>query len=176
MEATVPTKKYIDSVRGNYNPSPAKCEAIARRFVIDWNPGAALRAGGYSDKTVNSHCSVLIQHPAIQEAIERVRAEILDKFDVSVEYVLHGLYELAEKSLGRKPVIQIGPDGESIETLTFQPSAAKGALETLARYHGILTDKVAFVDGMNIDEWVNQANNAYEAKRSESEVQRAKTH
>tara|TARA_R110002072_G_scaffold21764_22_gene76834 strand:- start:548 stop:1153 length:606 start_codon:yes stop_codon:yes gene_type:complete len=155
--STKPVKKsYIDDVFGRYVPNQAKAKAIAERYVIDWNPLEALKAGGYSEGTVRSHGHVMIKHPNIQAELAKLQEEIRANVIADAAYVIHGMHEVAEKCMGHQPIITLDEEGNSIVKLGFNPAAATAALEKIGRSLGMFKDSIEIKGVLSVEDWVAQ--------------------
>lgn len=154
---------YIERVFRWFNPSPEKARGIAERYVLDWNPTAAL-AQYYSENTISSHGHIIIQHPRIQEEVRKLQEIMRERAIVNETYVIAGLYEVAEKCLGHKPVAKLDDSGNTVHQLTFNPAAATKALENIGRHFGMFKDITEVRDAVPVEDWVEDANREYEKR------------
>lgn len=154
---TSPVKKsYIDAIFGRYSPNQEKSRAIAERYIIDWNPTEALKAGGYADTTIRCHGHVMIKHPNIQAELAKLQEEIRANVIADAAYVIHGLHEVAEKCMGHQPIITLDEEGGSIVKLGFNPAAATAALEKIGRSLGMFKDSIEIKGVLSVEDWVAQ--------------------
>lgn len=154
---------YVERVFSWFNPSPEKARGIAERYVLDWNPTAALEQY-YSDNTIRSHGHVIIQHPRVQEEVRLLQEAMRERAIVNETYVIAGLYEVAEKCMGHMPIVKVDEDGNSVHQLTFNPAAATKALENIGRHFGMFKDITELRDAVPVEEWVEDAKREYEAR------------
>ena len=148
-------KSYVEKVFTWFNPSVEKARLIAERYVIDYNPVEALKAGGYADSSINSHGHVIIRHPRIVAEVEALQAAVREKVLIDESYVLDGLKLVAEKSMGRSPITRLDEEGNTIVQTTFNPSAATKALEQIGRHLGMFKDVLEVREEMTVEEWVS---------------------
>lgn len=148
-------KSYVERVFGQYVPTLDKARVIAERYVIDYNPAAALSAGGYSDSTIHSHGHVMIRHPRIQAEVEKLQAEIRERVLVDQSYVIEGFVDISERCLGRKPVYKIDESGNTVAQVIFRPTEAHRALESIGRHLGMFKDVLEVREVMTVEEWLS---------------------
>lgn len=163
-------QSYIESILGSYKPTPEKCRTIAERYVIDWNPIEALKAGGYAETTVNSHGYVLIRHPSIQAEVEKLQAQVRERVLVDEVYVVEALHQVVETSLGRRPIFTMDEDGQTIHKIAYNGVAATNAAKELGRHLGMFKDVVEVKKELSLEDWLAEVEKGLEGHNS------AKTH
>lgn len=152
-----------------------------QRFVLEYlkdqnGTQAAIRAG-YSKTRADAQGSRLLGYAEVSKAVDEKLANIADRVGVTVEYILSGLKENAERCLQRKPVMifdyqekemvqkmEETPDGKGGTreegVWEFDSAGANKAFELLGRYHKMYTDKMEHAGrggGPMIVETVNYA-------------------
>lgn len=124
-------------------------EAFAREYLVDLNATAAYMRAGY--KATGNGAAVcayqLLQKPEIQRVIQESRDEVSKKTLVSVEFVIGGLKEVAQRCLQRVPVMRregrgmvqaTEPDanGQEQGVWEFDSGGANRSLELLGKHIG----------------------------------------
>lgn len=100
-------------------------------------------------KTIHEAASRLANNPKIVARLMELRAPALEKANVTVEYIVNNLVELVERCMQKAPVlvrqgsrmVQLKNE-KGCDVWQFDSKGANSALATLARYKGMLTDKV----------------------------------
>lgn len=70
------------------NPLNAKQELFAKEYLVDLNITQAAIRAGYSKKTAHVQGCVLLKHPKVAELIEKGRARLSQKLEITQERVL----------------------------------------------------------------------------------------
>ena len=96
-------------------------------------------------QNVWSRASDLLNSPEVTARLNELRAPALEKANVTVEYIVSNLVEVVERCMQRAPVVdgkgrQV-QDEDGRDVWVFDSRGANGALATLAKYKGMLTDK-----------------------------------
>lgn len=110
---------------------------------------AAIRAG-YSPKTAEAMASKLMAKPHVKAAVDKLMAKRTSKVDISAEWVLTNLKELAERCMQKEPVMT--KDGEMTGEWKFDSSGANKSLELLGKHLKLFTDKVEMTATLTIEE------------------------
>lgn len=113
-----------------------KQHAFVLEYLKDRNATQACIRAGYSAKTAKVIGSENLTKPDIAAAIAEYDLQLAEEAGVTVQYVLDGLKEIAEKASGRQPILKTfrGEDGPvHDEVHVFAPSAANSALELLGK-------------------------------------------
>jgi phage terminase small subunit len=100
----------------------AKQTRFAAEYTIDHNATQAAIRAGYSPKSAYSQGQRLLKHAEISETIHHTEQTTAQKLQLTHEYVLHGLMEIAEN--GRTE------------------SARVRSLELLGKHQGMFTDRM----------------------------------
>lgn len=124
-----------------------KQEAFCRHYVVNDNQTQSAILAGYSKKSASAIATEMLKVPSVINFIAELKKDIKKNEPViTTEYVLHGLKEVAERCLQRKPVMRFDwsekalvqettEDGEGI--WTFDAQGANKAFELLGRHLGI---------------------------------------
>lgn len=144
-----------------------------RRFVAEYlkdqnGTKAAIRAG-YSKKTANRIASHLLTKVDIKAAINEKLSKIEEESGITVEYILNGLKEVAERCLQRVPVMVRDPrDGrkmiqkKDLDTdegvWEFDSAGANRAFELLGKYKKMFTDKVEHSGTLSLEQILGASN------------------
>jgi len=84
---------------------------FVREYLIDLNATQAAIRAGYSEKSAYSTGWDNLRKPEIQEALAKVMAKRAEKADITAEFVLGSLKELAERCMQKVPVmVKVGKD------------------------------------------------------------------
>ena len=103
-----------------------KQKAFVDEYLVDLNASAAARRAGYSERTAGAEAVKLMGKPEIQAAISEAKAERSRRTEITADYVLNNLRNIAERCM-------IEED--------FNPAGANKALELLGKHLGLWTDK-----------------------------------
>jgi phage terminase small subunit len=129
-----------------------KQKRFVEAYIENPNAAEAARKAGYSPKTADVIGRENLRKPTIAAALSESRQQLAERAQLSAEYVLDGLKEVAERCLQRKPVMvydkeekeyvqAADPDtGEGI--WTFQAMGANKALELLGKHLGMFVDQL----------------------------------
>lgn len=121
------------------------------RFVAEYladpkgNATAAAIRAGYSPKTAYSIASENLKKPEISQIINAAKAASSARTEITADYVLANLKEIAERCMQRAPVVdrrgrQIY-DEEGNAIWAFDAKNANRALELLGKYLGLFVEK-----------------------------------
>lgn len=100
-------------------------ERFIQEYMIDLNATQAAIRAGYSEKTATAMGAENLRKPYIRDAIDKARAELAKRTEISQEWVIEGL--VANLQLGAK----VG-----------QPGAVNRTYELLGKHVGMFTDKL----------------------------------
>ena len=124
-------------------PLNAKQARFVAEYLKDLNATQAAVRAGYSAKTAYSQGHDLLKKPEISEAVTKGTAKVCAKAEVSAEYVLSSLLNIAERCQQEVPVYR-KENGELVATgeYEFDSSGANKALELLGKHLALFTDRV----------------------------------
>lgn len=100
---------------------------FCKEYLIDLNATAAAKRAGYSEHTAKDIGCQNLAKPYIQERLQKEINERSKSTEITVEYVLNSLKDIAERCQQKKE---------------FNPHAANKALELLGRHLQMFTDNV----------------------------------
>lgn len=127
-----------------------KQQRFVEQYLIDLNATQAAIRAGYSEKTAKAIGCENLTKPDVAAAIEAQRVKATAKAELSVEWVLGRLRNVAERCMQSEPVLDKRgepvlvetPTGELAPAYTFQAPAANRSLELLGKHLGMFPDKV----------------------------------
>lgn len=126
-----------------------KQKRFCEEYVIDLNASQAALRAGYSKKTHSVIGAQNLLKVIIQAEIQKLKIKIADKAEVSAEYVLTSLVNVAERCQQAEPVMM--KDGKGwVETgeYKFDSSGANKALELLGKHLALFTEKVININDL----------------------------
>lgn len=134
-----------------------KQEAFVREYLVDLNGTQAAIRAGYSAKTANEQAARLLAKASVAEAVQAGMDARAERVDLTADYVLAGIREIAERCLQRVPVM-VGRgedraqmiDEEGRHVWTFDSTGANKAFENLGKHLKLFTDKVEHSGEMNL--------------------------
>lgn len=148
--------------------TPKEARFVAE-YLVDFNGTEAAKRAGYSVKTAYSAANRLLKKVEIQRAVEIRREKAVERTELRVERVIEELRRLALGDIGKlfdelgnlKPLHTLAPEDRAciagVEVVIKNAKAGDGvtdtihkikcwdkpkSLELLARYFGILKDKL----------------------------------
>lgn len=140
-------------LRARYEKLLRALVPMQQRFVEEYlvdlcQTDAAIRAG-YSERSARAKGSQLYALPHVRAAIDAGKELRAERTEITQDYVLLGLKEVAERCLQRAPVM-VGRgedrtqavDEEGRNVWTFDASGANKAFELLGKHLGIFNDKM----------------------------------
>lgn len=118
-----------------------KQSAFVQEYLIDLNATQAAIRAGYSERTANEQASRLMKNPAVKAAIEAAQEARAERTEITQDYVLMGLKEVAERCLQRVPVVNMAgdqvQDEEGRDVWQFNAPGANKAFELLGKHLGM---------------------------------------
>lgn len=127
-------------------PLTDKQKVFCEEYMVDMNGTQAAIRAGYSRKTANEQAARLLANVSIQAYIAELKGKRSEKTEITADYVLSALKEVAERSLQRVPVMNWDykekrmvqmKDEEDRDVWTFDSSGANRALELLGKHVGV---------------------------------------
>ena len=118
----------------------AKQQRFTEEYVVDYNGTQAYIRAGYAKTGAAQSASVLLRNPKIQEAIGESREKAANQTQLTHQYVLKGLMEIAES-----------------QNPTMTQSARVRAYELLGKHQGMFTDRLEITQMPSrelVDEWI----------------------
>ena len=124
----------------------AKRQRFVEEYLVDLNATQAAIRAGYSAKTANRIGQQLLTFLDIQNVIKEKQAERSARTEITADYVLDGLQEVAERCLQRRPVFNMRgeqvTDDDGNHLWEFNAPGANKAFELLGKHLGMFTDRV----------------------------------
>lgn len=134
----------------------ARQERFAHEFLVDLNATAAYIRAGYKarGKAAGVNAARLLGNASIQQIIQSARADVSKKTLVTVEFVIDGLKEVAQRCLQRVPVMrkegkdwvqvtELDENGVEQGVWEFDSSGANRSLELLGKHVGAFSESEA---------------------------------
>jgi phage terminase small subunit len=118
----------------------AKQQAFIKEYLIDLNSTQAAIRAGYSKKTAKEIGCENLTKPHVNEAIEEAMNKRSEKLEITAEYVLGSLKEVADRCMQAVPALD--KEGNPTGEYYFEHSGANKALELLGKHLKLFTDKV----------------------------------
>lgn len=134
-----------------------KQEAFVREYLVDLNATAAAERAGYSRKTAYSIGQENLNKPEIAKSIQAAMDQRSERTELTADFVLNGIREIAERCLQRVPVM-VGRgedrtqviDEEGRHVWTFDSTGANKAFENLGKHLKLFTDRVEHSGDVNV--------------------------
>jgi len=137
-----------------------KQEMFCREYMVDMIATQAAIRAGYSRKTAESMGCCLLRNPKVSARVEELKAKRAAKVDLSAEYVLGGLQEVAGRCMQKIPVMEWNPQSKSMEQAVnengeglwqFDSKGANRSLELLGKHLGIFVDRLHVSGSLDLD-------------------------
>lgn len=135
-----------------------KQEAFVREYLVDLNATAAAERAGYSKRTAHATGHENLRKPEIATAIQNAMDDRAERTEITADYVLNGIREIAERCLQRAPVMEgrgedrrqmVDEEGRNV--WTFDSTGANKAFENLGKHLKLFTDKVEVSGEMTLN-------------------------
>lgn len=125
-----------------------KQERFCQEYLIDLNGTQAAIRAGYSPKTAGQQGERLLRNVEIAESIQKVISARSERTQITADYVLSGLQEVAERCMQRAPVM-VGNgknrhhaiDGDGRHIWEFDSSGANKAFELLGKHLALFRER-----------------------------------
>ncbi len=123
-----------------------KQKVFCNEYLIDLNATQAAIRAGYSKKTAGEHACRLLKDVRVHAYIEKAKAERSQRTEITSDFVLTGLKEVAERCLQKVPVLEWDYENRCMRQKTdesgnavweFDSTGANRAFELLGRHIGI---------------------------------------
>ena len=131
------------------NKLTPKQELFCQEYMIDSNATQAYKRAGYSansDEVAGVEGHKLLKNPKIHARIEELRTERSKRTEITADFVLYGLKEVAERCLTRIPVMEFDYENKCMSqkrddqgngVWEFDSSGANKSFELLGKHLGI---------------------------------------
>jgi len=123
-----------------------KQEQFCLEYLIDLNGKQAAIRAGYSPKTAESQASTLLRNPKVASRVQELKAQRVERTEISADFVLMGLKTVAERCMQAAPVIDWDhkskgwvqkSDKEGNLLFEFDSQGANRAFELLGKHVGV---------------------------------------
>lgn len=121
-----------------------KQSIFVQEYLKDLNATQAAIRAGYSAHTAYSIGQENLNKPEIKQAIDAAMSERQQRTELTQDYVLHNLQEIAERCMQKRPVMVKGVqavDEDGNHLWTFDAKSAIRAFELLGKHMGMFNDK-----------------------------------
>lgn len=121
-------------------------QRFCEEYLIDLNGTQAAIRAGYSKKTAGQIAEKLLKIAEIHAYVSQKKAERSQRTEITADFVLTGLKEVAERCLQRVPVMEWDYESKTFRQKTdeqgqgiweFDSSGANRAFELLGKHVGI---------------------------------------
>jgi len=122
----------------------AKQEAFCNEYMVDLNATQAAIRAEYSEDTARQIGSENLSKPVITDRIAELQEERATRTEITADYVISNLKEVAERCMVAVPVMEYDHDAKGmVETgeYRFEHSGANKSLELLGKHLGIFVEK-----------------------------------
>src|SRR5665648_22089 len=118
----------------------ARQRLFCQEYLLDLSATQAAIRAGYSPKTARSQGQRLLTKPDVRKAIDEAQKVRQVRTQISADYVLNSLKEVAERCMQAEPVID--KDGKSPGIYRFDSAGVNRALELLGKHLKMFTDRI----------------------------------
>lgn len=135
----------------------AKQQMFVKEYLVDLNATQAAIRAGYSAKTANEQGARLLTNVSVAEAVQAGMDARSQRTEITADYVLSGIQEIAERCLQRVPVMEgrgedrrQATDDEGRHVWSFDAAGANKAFENLGKHLKLFTDKMEHSGGVTV--------------------------
>ena len=122
-----------------------KQKRFVAEYLVDLNATQAAIRAGYSGRTAEQIGYQLLQKTSVSSAIQEAMQKRAERVEITQDYVISGLCEVAERCMQRAPVLTkkgeqvVDEDGHNL--WEFDGKTACRAFELLGKHLGMFSDK-----------------------------------
>ena len=110
-------------------------------YLVDMNGTQAAIRAGYSVGCATSQASKMLSMPKLQKYLEAKRRKLEIKTEMSAQYVLQNLKDVAERCMSAQPVVNMAGkpvlDDNGNPVYRFDSAGANKALELIGKHLGV---------------------------------------
>ena len=132
----------------------AKQKRFCEEYLVDLNAMQAAIRAGYSKNTAHAKSAAWLENVGIRDSIQKLMDKRSKKTEVTAEYVINSLQEIANRCMQKVAVVD--SKGSKTGKYRFDQAGANKALELLGRHLKLFTDKVEHTGNITF-ETVNYA-------------------
>ena len=133
-------KKSIYTQKAN-DALSIKQKMFCDEYLVDLNGTQAALRAGYSIGCATSQASRMLSMPKIQQYLETKRRKLEIKTEISAQYVLQNLKDVAERCMSAQPVVNMAGkpvlDDNGNPVYRFDSAGANKALELIGKHLGV---------------------------------------
>jgi phage terminase small subunit len=135
-----------------------KQSRFVEEYLVDLNATQAAMRAGYSARTANEQGARLLANASVRDAVQEAMNSRSERTEITTDYVLAGIREIAERCLQRAPVM-VGRgedraqmiDEQGRHVWTFDSTGANKAFENLGKHLKLFTDRVEHSGGVTLN-------------------------
>lgn len=138
-----------------------KQQRFADEYLVDCNGTQAAIRSGYSENSAKEQASRLLTNANIRAYIEQKQSERSERTNITADFVLQGLREVALRCMQRNLKMDWDYESKSMQPVVdedgnqvyeFDSTGANRSLELLGKHLALFTDKtqVSATDGFTI--------------------------
>ena len=131
---------YSDQQKGSETLT-MKQRMFCDEYLVDMNGTQAAIRAGYSVGCATSQASKMLSMPKLQTYLEAKRRKLEIKTEMSAQYVLQNLKDVAERCMSAQPVVNMAGkpvmDENGNPVYRFDSAGANKALELIGKHLGV---------------------------------------